>query len=100
VKETNMILQFNPDGTSEGFNISGTVDLLDQIGEEIVFREEAIINRTQLGNMLYSMEIYDKSGHNCELCKEKKNAFVMIVDEALPYEKQVLSCTECFIKCE
>jgi len=92
-----MILQFNPDGTSEAYNLPETTAILDQIGD-VEFREEATLTKkvSTLAPNVYSMEIYDKSGHICEHCKQKKNSFTAFTcEESLDSLYFFIACADC-----
>lgn len=90
-----MILTFNPDGTTVGFNDNETKNFLAKIGDT-VFSENADMTRFQLSKNVVVFGIYDQSGHKCPLCCEKKHALVEVINEAcLKNPKMFRACYDC-----
>lgn len=90
-----MILTFNPDGTTDGFNNPETVEFLEKLGDT-VFRQEAKMTSHRLSQDMMFFAIWDEAGHKCPLCQEKKNAFVEIINERrLQKPKVILICKDC-----
>jgi hypothetical protein len=90
-----MIIQFNTDGTTDGFNNLETVQFLQSIGD-IVFQQNAKMTTHKLSKDVSFVAIWDEVGHECPLCLIKKNTLIEVINESnLKNPKILLICKEC-----